>query len=213
MNQVQYPTLDLTAVGGNLDAIEQLLTSIGDPSNLLPLVGVLRAGYDAMLASPINTRGLSQLGGIPVIVVSYANAGKVKEQGVEIGFGYGVTPEFRIDGSYTFFDFEVENQATGDALLPNTAKHKGAIALTYTGLQGFDAALNARLVDSYDWAAGVFSGTVPSSQFIDLMVGYRVNNSLRVFANTTNLLDQKRFQLYGGSVIGRRILAGATATF
>ncbi len=98
-------------------------------------------------------------------------------------------------------------------MLPNTAKHKGTIALTYTGLQGFDAALNARLVDSYDWAAGVFSGTVPSSQFIDLMVGYRVNNSLRVFANTTNLLDQKRFQLYGGSVIGRRILAGATATF
>ena len=93
---------------------------------------------------------------------------------------------------------------------------RGTIALTYTGLQGFDAALNARLVEGHDWAAGVFSGTVPSSQFIDLMVGYRVNNNLRLFANTTNLLDQKRFQLYGGvghrpSFPGRRdgnLLAG-----
>ena len=45
------------------------------------------------------------------------------------------------------------------------------------------------------------------------MVGYRVKNNLRLFANTTNLLDQKRFQLYGGSVIGRRFLGGVTATF
>jgi len=34
-----------------------------------------------------------------------------------------------------------------------------------------------------------------------------------VYANATNLFDQQRFQVYGGSVIGRRVLAGATSTF
>jgi hypothetical protein len=40
-----------------------------------------------------------------------------------------------------------------------------------------------------------------------------VNNYLRLHVVGTNLLDQERFQLYGGSVIGRRILGGMTATF
>jgi hypothetical protein len=43
--------------------------------------------------------------------------------------------------------------------------------------------------------------------------GYRVNDNLRIHAIATNVFDQQRFHLYGGSVIGRRVIAGATATF
>ena len=48
---------------------------------------------------------------------------------------------------------------------------------------------------------------------VDVNLGYRINNNLRPFAAVTNLLDKRLFQLYGGSVIGRRILGGVTATF
>jgi hypothetical protein len=34
-----------------------------------------------------------------------------------------------------------------------------------------------------------------------------------VHATATNVLDQERFQLYGGSVIRRRVLGGLTANF
>jgi hypothetical protein len=54
---------------------------------------------------------------------------------------------------------------------------------------------------------------VPSNEFVNLSAGYRVNNYLRINAIATNVFDQKRFQLYGGSVIGRRVLAGVTAGF
>jgi hypothetical protein len=37
--------------------------------------------------------------------------------------------------------------------------------------------------------------------------------SFRVFAVGTNIFDQQRYQLFGGSVIGRRVLGGVTATF
>jgi hypothetical protein len=43
--------------------------------------------------------------------------------------------------------------------------------------------------------------------------GYRINNYVRIHATATNLFDQQRFQLFGGSVIGRRILGGVTASF
>jgi hypothetical protein len=36
---------------------------------------------------------------------------------------------------------------------------------------------------------------------------------LRIHAIATNVFDQQRFHLYGGSVLGRRVIAGATATF
>jgi outer membrane receptor protein involved in Fe transport len=54
---------------------------------------------------------------------------------------------------------------------------------------------------------------VPASEFLNLSAGYRVNNNLRVHATATNVLDEKRFQMYGGSVIGRRVLGGITANF
>ncbi len=77
----------------------------------------------------------------------------------------------------------------------------------------FDVNGAVRLIDGYQWAAGVFQGYVPSSEQINVGAGFRVNNYLRINASATNLLDQKRFQLYGGSVIGRRVLAGITAGF
>jgi hypothetical protein len=44
-------------------------------------------------------------------------------------------------------------------------------------------------------------------------VSYQATPQLKLFVTGTNLLDQQRFQIYGGSVIGRRLLTGATATF
>ena len=147
------------------------------------------------------------------MVLSYTNAGRVTERGVELGVGYQFTPELRVDASFTGFDFDVNEQQAGDQLLPNTPSKKGNFAVSYVGAQGFDANLSVRLVDGYQWAAGVFQGYVPSNEFVDLSAGFRVNNNLRVHATATNLLDQQRFQLYGGSVIGRRVLGGITANF
>ena len=46
-----------------------------------------------------------------------------------------------------------------------------------------------------------------------MSAGYRINNYVRIHATATNIFDQQRFQMYGGSVIGRRVLGGVTATF
>jgi outer membrane receptor for ferrienterochelin and colicins len=218
-----YERFQLTDDGLNvpadLAALDARLASFGLPANhpLRAPIPTLQGGYAAVVAG-------TTLGGVPAlatlpdgsraIVVSYTNAGNVTERGVELGVGYQFTPELRGDVSFTGFDFEVKSgQQAGDQLLPNTPSKKANFAVSYAGAQGVDANVSLRLVDGYQWAAGVFQGYVPSSEFLNVGAGYRLNNNLRIHATATNVLDQERFQLYGGSVIGRRVLGGLTANF
>ena len=55
-------------------------------------------------------------------------------------------------------------------------------------------------------------GRIPSRQLVDLSASYQVNPYLRIYGIATNLLDQPRYQLYGGSVTGIRVLGGVTLT-
>lgn len=234
VNQQQYPSLNPACLSAptqgcslmngvdalaDLQAAEAVLIALQLPPThpLRVAASQLIAGYQALAASGLGTAALATLpNGDPAVVVSYANAGRVDEKGVEVGVGYGITPELRIDGSYTYFQFDVKDNelaSIGADLTPNTPKHKGSIGITYTGESGVDLGGSVKFVDAFDWAAGIFSGKVPSQQTVDLNAGYRVNNNLRIFVSGTNVLDQERFQIYGGSVIGRRILGGVTATF
>jgi outer membrane receptor protein involved in Fe transport len=181
-------------------------------------IPLLLGGY-AQLQAGTQIQGGNALATLPdgsrAIVLSYTNAGKVTERGIELGVGYQFTPEIRGDVSFTGFDFSVDEseQAAGDQLLPNTPSKKATFSLSYAGQQGFDGNVTLRLVDGYEWAAGIFQGYVPASELLNVSAGYRINNYVRLHATATNLLDQQRFQLFGGSVIGRRILGGVTATF
>jgi iron complex outermembrane receptor protein len=208
---------ELTALDQRIQQLQQGgQLSAQQAAALRAPIPLLLGGY-TQLSAATQIEGANALATLPdgsrAVVLSYTNAGRVTERGIEIGLGYQFTPEIRADATFTGFDFTVKSQAAGDQLLPNTPSKKGTFSVTYAGQQGIDANVSVRLVDGYPWAAGVFQGYVPSSEFVNLSAGYRINNYLRVQATATNLLDQERFQLYGGSVIGRRVLAGITATF
>ena len=227
VNQLQYPTFQLTDGGINipsdLAALDQRIQDLQTQGAITPAqaaqlrapIPVLQAGYAATVAGTTlgGAPGLATLpDGSRAVVLSYTNAGRVTERGVELGLGYQFTPEIRADVSFTGFDFTVNSQQAGDQLLPNTPSKKATLGLAYAGPR-FDADASLRLVDGYQWAAGVFQGYVPSSEQLNLSAGYQITNTLRIHGIATNLLDQKRFQLYGGSVIGRRVIGGLTANF
>ena len=223
-----YPSFSLTAGGLNVPAdLAALATRINEleaagsipPATAAALrapIPTLQGGY-AQVAAGTTIQGANALATLPdgsrAIVLSYSNFGEVRERGIELGVGYQFTPEFRGDVSFTGFDFEVKSQRPGDQLLPNTPSKKANLAVSYAGEQGFDANVSLRLVDGYQWAAGIFQGYVPASEFLNVGAGFRLNNNLRIHATATNVLDQERFQLYGGSVLGRRVLGGLTANF
>ena len=70
-----------------------------------------------------------------------------------------------------------------------------------------------RLVKGYAWAAGVFAGYIEPNATVDANVGYDLSNSLKLFVTGTNVLDNRKFSIVGGSVNGRRILGGVTTRF
>jgi outer membrane receptor protein involved in Fe transport len=139
--------------------------------------------------------------------------GTVDEWGVEFGSTISLSRALTASGSYTWYNFAIRDNLVDNLLSPNTPHNKGAISLAYAGGRGIDVGVDARIVSRYHWTAGVWDGDVPASQTVNVNAGFRINPHLRVYANATNLFDQQRFQVYGGSVIGRRVLAGVTSTF
>jgi outer membrane receptor protein involved in Fe transport len=171
---------------------------------------------NALLASsPTASRGLTRTeDGNTAIVVSYTNAGKVTQWGLETGAGWQMTRTLRADGTLTLFDYSVDQAsvARGDSLLANTPSAKFSLALAYADRK-LSAGTSVRAVKGYSWAAGVYAGYIEPSVTLNADVGYDLNNNFKVFLNATNLLDNRKFEIYGGSVNGRRILGGLTTRF
>jgi iron complex outermembrane receptor protein len=169
----------------------------------------------AGLAEYLRTRipGITVVNGKPAVVVSYTNAGKVDEKGVEVGFNYYVDDEFMINGNWTWYDFKVKEQQAGDILLPNAPKHKFAAGWTWSRPDGIDLSMSARNVQPFRWAAGVFAGDVPAYTIVNGSFGYRISKNYRLGITVNNLFDKKMYQLFGGSVIGRQAIGSITATF
>ncbi len=218
----QYPCYSLTDevnvpqnladISARIDLLEstgQIPTSTADSlRGIATRIGVGYGAVDRQLSPFLATLPT----GSRTAIVSYANAGRVLEYGAELGIGARITDEWRADASYGYIKVLVRD-APIDELIPNTPSHRGSLGVMYQGRQGFDGSITFRFSTGYEWAAGVFLGWVPSRQTFDMNLGYVINNNVRVFLSGLNILDQQRFQMYGGSVVGRRILAGVTTTF
>jgi outer membrane receptor protein involved in Fe transport len=147
-------------------------------------------------------------------VLSYANAGRVTESGVEVGLTVQPAIKWEVYGNYTYFDFNVEESTlAGDALLPNTPQHKGNLGFTFNNLDRWSVGAGLHMQEGFDWAAGVFAGHVPGFATVDLNAGYVVNEWARLNLVWNNVLDKQHIELFGGSVIGGRALGGVTLTF
>lgn len=176
------------------------------PPSFLPapvqaqILATLRGGLGAA-----NFSGLVDLNGQPTLVLSYANAGIVDTQGVDLGLNYYLARGWVADFSYSWFDFEVKAAQLGDRLLPNAPENKLSAGLAYTGGR-FGASVKYRWVDDFDWAAGVFVGFVPSYDLIDVGASYRITDNLEVGLDVSNLLDDENFQAFGGDLVTRRAL-------
>jgi len=146
-------------------------------------------------------------------VLSYGNAGSVDVYGVELGLNYRLSEALAVDANYTYFNFNVRSQAEGDVLLPNTPRHKFNVGMLYDAAGRVEAAVNVRYVDGYRWAAGIFDGRVPAYALLNASGGVWVLKDVRVGLIVANLLDNKHYQMFGGSVNGRRALLSATVLF
>jgi outer membrane receptor for ferrienterochelin and colicins len=156
-----------------------------------------------------NFRGLTTINGQPTLVLSYTNAGKVDTEGVDFALNYYVNDRWVADFSYSWFDFEVKEQALGDQLLPNSPETKWNAGLTYNGGK-FGASVKYRWVDDFRWAAGVFVGDVPSYDLVDFSANYRLTDNIAFGVDVSNVFDDEHYQIFGGDLLARRALGNVT---
>jgi outer membrane receptor protein involved in Fe transport len=118
----------------------------------------------------------------------------------------------RWDANYTYYGFSIDQAAfyPGDTLLPNTPRHAANLSASWTGVRGARVRAGWRWEDAHRWHAGVWQGFVPSSGSVDLHASLPFRDHFTASLSVTDLLDQKRYHLFGGSVVGRRALAGFT---
>jgi outer membrane receptor protein involved in Fe transport len=143
--------------------------------------------------------------GAPAFVISYANAGEVDTQGVELAFNYYITNNWTLDANYSWFDFEVKKQALGDQLLPNSPENKVNVGLSWRGPR-MDAKVSYRWVDGFPWATGVFVGPVPSYDVVNVTANFHINDTFGVGVDVANALDNKHWETFGGDILKRRAL-------
>ncbi|HEX7810208.1 MAG TPA: TonB-dependent receptor, partial [Thermoanaerobaculia bacterium] len=168
-----------------------------------PLAGFLRAALGN------NFSGLTTVGGRPALVLSYTNAGEVDSQGAEIAFNYYVSNNWIVDLNYSFFDFDVKSAQLGDVLLPNAPENKMNLGLGYRSPK-FDGKITYRWVEEFDWAAGIFVGTVPQYDVINLSGNYKISDRFGFGVDISNLLNDEHYEAFGGDILERRALGFVT---
>lgn len=177
------------------------------PAALLQFLQANLGGAFAFLSNNVD--------GTPIFALaSYTNAGQVDSEGVDLGVTYYITPEWLLEGSYSWFDFDIKDfgGAPAEQLIPNSPENKYSIGISYNaGVWG--ASANFRYTEEFAWAAGPFIGTVEQYNLLDLGGHYQINDSIRLGVNISNALDEEHYQSFGGDILERRGLATVTFTF
>lgn len=190
-------------------------------NNLKDFISDLGAGFNPNLLSPSIINRKSYKTGSDTsfshAVWSYKNVGKVDEYGYDLSANYYLTDEIILDANYTYFQFEIDkitvSAADASQIQPNSPRWKTNVGITYQSKSNYDVSLKIKYVPSYFWSAGVYQGQIFAYTLVNLSAGYVVNESLNLNFNIANLLDRKHYEIFGGSILGRRSTLSATYSF
>jgi outer membrane receptor protein involved in Fe transport len=169
------------------------------------LVGALRANLPPSLFAMLS----NNFDGTPVFVArSYTNFGRVNTQGIDLGLNYYFLPDWTFSFTYSWFDFEIQDQSSpfANQLLPNTPENKVAAGVSYA-VSRWDFAFDLRWVDEFRWSVGPFQGDVEAYTTADVRGNYYFNDRIGVGVNVANLFDQEHWESFGGDLLGSRALA------
>jgi outer membrane receptor protein involved in Fe transport len=139
-------------------------------------------------------------------LVSCTNAGKVNTQGIELDLKYFFNKYLTADLGYTWFDFAVREELAQDPIVPNTPGHRFNVGAAYTS-DRIDASILYRWVDEFPWGCGIFVGPVGSYGLVNVIANYHLTNGFSLGLNISNLLNDKHYELFGGDILARNIVA------
>ena len=129
----------------------------------------------------------------------------VKTRGFSIGLNYYFRKYFMLNGNYSYN--KLDRGGSTDPLIPafNTPEHKYNLGFSARDLYNFGFNINFKWVQGFDYEGSPqFTGYVPSYNMVDAQVNYHMQKIHSVLKlGTSNLLNNKKFTVYGGPRVGR----------
>lgn len=164
------------------------------------------------------TAGTPRIQNIQAYRYSANSTNTVTTQGLSIGMNYYFAEKYTLTGNYSWNQLVVADE--DDPIIPafNTPEHKFNIGLggrnfRIGGLKNLGFNINYKWIEGFLFEGSPqFTGFIPTYDMLDAQVNIRfsdINTTLKIGAS--NLLDNRRFQTFGGPRIGR--LAYATITY
>jgi iron complex outermembrane receptor protein len=145
-----------------------------------------------------------------VVALSFTSFGRVDTVGLDLGLTYYFSGKWSAFTTYSWFDFDIkEDDGLDDLLVPNTPEHRASAGVTYANKR-LDVSLSGRWVDEFRWIGGQNVGDVKSYAVADLNANYRLAKHWKVGVNIANLFDNDHWELWAGSLVGRRALVHVT---
>jgi uncharacterized protein YjaZ len=110
-----------------------------------------------------------------------------------------------LNGNYSYN--KLDRGGSTDPLIPafNTPENKYNLGFSARDLYNFGFNINFKWVQGFDYEGSPqFTGYVPSYNMVDAQVNYHMQKIHSVLKlGTSNLLNNKKFTVYGGPRVGR----------
>jgi outer membrane receptor protein involved in Fe transport len=129
----------------------------------------------------------------------------VQSQGVEAEFSTQVARNWQLGANYSYFNFDTGSQQPGTMVHPNTPRHTFSTSGGYRSSR-FNADLRYRWVDNLYWANGLLTGPVPAYGVVDLTAFFNATRHYKLGVQMDNLANNRHYEVFGGDVLGRRVL-------
>ena len=138
----------------------------------------------------------------------------VTTQGASIGMNYYLSPNFTLNGNYSWNKLNKEGE--DDPIIPayNTPEHKYNLGVvgrdihlsaTKNILRDFSFSINYKWVEEFIFEGSPqFTGIVPTYDLVDMQISKKLQQlNATIKVGSSNLLNNMHYEVYGGPYIGR----------
>jgi iron complex outermembrane receptor protein len=189
--------------------VAQYIAAGVDPATAQQMALADVGGIAAGLAGvPIGVVSSSTFPGGSDLIVTYRNVGDLTLWGGDLAFQWLVNDNWTLDGTYSYVSDDLFAIDDGSDIALNAPKHKGSMSLAYRSLySGFSAQARFRFNNEFPAISAGFDGLVPSSQVVDVNIGYKVpNTGATMQLAVQNVFDSDYQSFVGVPTMGRLAL-------
>ena len=186
-------------IGQGLDPV----TAQGQALALAPTV--VPAVAEAIARVPVGVISSPEFSGGSDLIVSYRNVGDLTLWGSDFALQWFLDDDWTLAGTFSLVSDDTFEIDDGAPISLNAPKHKGSASLAYRNVySGFSAQARVRLNSGFAAVSAGFAGDVPSTQVVDVNMGYKVPNTQATLqVAVSNVFDADNFAFVGVPSIGR----------